>query len=331
MDKNALVSIIIPIYNVEKFLEKCIDSCLNQTYENTEIILIDDGSTDSSGKICDEYQNNNKNIFSFHKNNGGVSSARNEGIKRSNGEYIIFVDADDYLAKDFIEYMINLMSITKADMCISKNCFMSNEEQQIVEDNIVKLNNINATKLLMSPMVQVGCWNKIYKKDLLNNNNIRFSEDLFFGEGLEFIIKSAQKSNLVGVGERKVYYYRKNNLNSATTDFKYMNFVNGEKALLKIKEEISVNDDSIISAWNLHYILFCINTLINIISNDNEKNNKKNIKSWKRKISKNITKIIMDKEVKSKYKIKAFVSIVCPQILVFRNKNNKEKIINESV
>ena len=120
-------------------------------------------------------------------------------------------------------------------------------------------------------------------------------------------------------------------MNSATTALKYENFINGEKALLKIKEEIAVNDNSTISAWNLHYILFCINTLINIISNDNEKHNRKNIKSWKSKISKYIIKIILDKEIKTKYKIKALISIVCPQILVFRNKNNKEKMINKSV
>ena len=95
MKNNPLVSVIIPVYNVEKYLEECIDSVLNQTCQNIEIILVDDGSTDSSGQICDKYAENNKHICVIHQKNGGLSDARNAGFLRAGGEYVYFLDSDD--------------------------------------------------------------------------------------------------------------------------------------------------------------------------------------------------------------------------------------------
>ena len=117
--KNDLISIIVPVYNVEKYLEKCINSILNQTYKNIEIILIDDGSTDNSGKICDDFSLRFKNIFAFHKINGGSSSARNYGIKKANGNYIMFVDSDDWIDNDMVEFLYNNLKENNCDISIS--------------------------------------------------------------------------------------------------------------------------------------------------------------------------------------------------------------------
>ena len=109
IEKNdILVSVILPVYNVEKYLIKCLDSVIRQTYQKLEIILVDDGSTDSSGKICDEYANKDGRIKVFHKKNGGLSDARNYGIERSTGEYLAFIDSDDYVDDDYIEFLMNL-------------------------------------------------------------------------------------------------------------------------------------------------------------------------------------------------------------------------------
>ena len=97
METNAMISIIIPVYNVENYLNRCIDSVLSQTYKNLEIILIDDGSTDSSSKICDFYQEKDRRVIAYHKRNEGQGIARNYGIDRSKGEYIMFVDSDDWI------------------------------------------------------------------------------------------------------------------------------------------------------------------------------------------------------------------------------------------
>lgn len=109
IDDKILISVVVPIYNVEKYLNKCVDSLLNQDYSNLEIILVDDGSTDSSGKIVDEYKEKNKNIKVIHKENGGLSSARNAGLKEAIGQYIIFIDSDDWIDTKMISTLFNLI------------------------------------------------------------------------------------------------------------------------------------------------------------------------------------------------------------------------------
>lgn len=108
-DQMPLISVIVPAYGVEKYIEKCLDSIINQTYRNIEIILIDDGSKDSSGEICDNYAKLDSRIKVYHKENGGLSDARNYGIERATGEYLTFIDSDDYVDLDYIEFMYNLV------------------------------------------------------------------------------------------------------------------------------------------------------------------------------------------------------------------------------
>ena len=115
---NSKISIIVPIYNVEKYLRKCIDSILNQSYDNLQIILVDDGSPDNCPKICDEYLNKDNRIQVIHKSNGGLSSARNAGIKVANGKYIAFIDSDDYIELNMIEKLVNAIEKSNADLCI---------------------------------------------------------------------------------------------------------------------------------------------------------------------------------------------------------------------
>ena len=119
MTEKDLISIVIPVYNVQDYLNKCLDSVLNQTYNNIEIILVDDGSTDKSGEICDKYNEKDNRIQVIHKQNGGLSDARNVGIKNARGKYITFVDSDDYLELDYIEYLYNLIKKynTKMSIC----------------------------------------------------------------------------------------------------------------------------------------------------------------------------------------------------------------------
>jgi len=110
------ISIIVPVYNVENYLCKCVDSILEQTYKEIELILIDDGSTDSSGVICDKYKNKDTRVFVIHKKNEGVSSARNCGLKVAVGDYVGFVDSDDYVLNDMYEYLLNLSIMYNADI-----------------------------------------------------------------------------------------------------------------------------------------------------------------------------------------------------------------------
>ena len=111
-----MVSIIVPVYKVESYLPQCIESIINQTYPNLEIILIDDGSPDACGKICDEYAKQDKRIKVFHKQNGGLSDARNYGVARASGEYLSFVDSDDWIEPDMFEVLVKVADDNKADL-----------------------------------------------------------------------------------------------------------------------------------------------------------------------------------------------------------------------
>ena len=116
------ISVIVPVYKVEKYLNKCVDSIVNQTFTDIEIILVDDGSPDNSGKMCDDWSQKDRRIRVIHKENGGLSDARNRGIQESSGEYIIFIDSDDFIEPKMLEVLYNLATDHDADVAISGLC-----------------------------------------------------------------------------------------------------------------------------------------------------------------------------------------------------------------
>lgn len=138
MENQALVSIIIPVYNVEKYLRECIDSVINQTYKNLEIILVDDGSTDSSGKICDEYVEKDSRVVVVHKKNEGPSKTRNAGLENANGKYVYFLDSDDYIESTALELLINTAESKQADLVFFDAHSFSDDGSQIKQGYIVK-------------------------------------------------------------------------------------------------------------------------------------------------------------------------------------------------
>lgn len=331
MKNDELVSIIIPAYNVEKYIEKCVMSCIEQDYSNIEVIAVDDGSPDLSGEILDSIAKKYNCLKVFHKKNGGVSRARNYGMNHASGDYICFVDGDDFLEKDFVSYMMKIVKQTSSDFVLSKNCFTFDGQIQPL-DNIKQISAEEATALLLSSRVEVGCWNKMYKRKMLIDNEIFFNETLFFGEGLEFIIRVAQISNNVGIGERLIYNYRKNNLSSATTNFNYKNFINGEKSLLKIQKDFVMTSSLVNDTWKLHYFLFCSNALIGVITNRKQVDNYKMIKrEWKEKTRKYSIELFFKKITNLKIKVKIIIVNFMPIILVYTNNFKRKKKIKGSV
>ena len=208
--KNDLISIIIPIYNVEKYLEKCLNSVINQTYSNLEIILIDDGSTDNSKFICDEYAKKDKRIIVIHQKNGGLSYARNVGLNNANGKYITFVDSDDFISKYYIEILYQNI--------IKYNCEISMCSQYIVSDkniiddnktiNNVKLfDSITALKLMLyQKKINNSAWGKLYNKSVFEN--IMYPVGKIY-EDISTTYKTFLKSKKVCLSSCKYYYYVK--------------------------------------------------------------------------------------------------------------------------
>ncbi len=167
-----LVSIVIPIYNVEKYLRECVDSILSQDYNNTEIILVDDGSPDNCGRICDDYANSFSNVISLHKENGGLSDARNYGMKYAKGKYICFVDSDDYVSPQYISHLFDALRKTGADVSVSWFSNVYDYTPICERTNIRGLEKLSGKqcleRLLYQNGIEFSAWGKLYKRELLN-------------------------------------------------------------------------------------------------------------------------------------------------------------------
>lgn len=166
---KELASIIIPVYNVELYLKECIDSLLNQTYKNIEILIVDDGSTDNSGKICDSCCRDPR-VTVFHQSNAGVSVARNFALDQANGEYVFFVDPDDFVEPDFISCSIASLEEKNADLVIfSHTELFENSIKKIVPTKSLGLNTLEIKKKIISDDIENFLWNKAYRKQLWKN------------------------------------------------------------------------------------------------------------------------------------------------------------------
>ena len=203
-----LVSVIIPVYKVEDYIHKCVDSVVNQSYKNLEIILVDDGSPDNCPKICDEYAKKDKRIKVIHKKNGGLSDARNAGIDKCHGKYITFVDSDDWLPLDAIEWLHSIAEKTNSDIASGnlKEVFDRDERKDLADDNHYDvLGREDALEALMYLHdLSNSASGKIYKKELFDN--IKYPVGKHY-EDLATTYKIFDEANNVVVSKRIVYYY----------------------------------------------------------------------------------------------------------------------------
>lgn len=269
------ISAIIPVYNCEKFIEKCVQSLLNQKYINLEIILVDDGSTDNSGNICDEIGKLDNRIKVFHKKNGGVSSARNFGIENSTGDYVTFIDADDTVSPEYIEYLYKIMIENDCDVSLTRYPLKFNSRTVINNvsfdnDELEICSGINAAKEMLLYKIVISSWNKMFSKKLLIQNNIRFNEVLSFGEGFEFVINCFLHSNKVAIGNVKIYNYRVDNQNSVMTKFSrklVTGSIDSQNSILEMINHVSdvQGKKSLLKCWkysNWHTNCDCLNTIL---------------------------------------------------------------------
>lgn len=208
-----LISIVVPVYNIAEYLSECIESIMSQTYRNIEIIIVDDGSTDGTSELCDELSLQDSRIVVIHQTNGGVSSARNCGIDTARGQYITFIDGDDWVEKNYIEVLYN--SIKKGDADISAVGFIyqyPNGEEKIL--NITEKSVlIRATEALnqvcdpIRPWVGYAC-GKLVRKDILKNNGIRFDTSVKICEDSLFWCTVFEQSETVVKNKEAMYNYR---------------------------------------------------------------------------------------------------------------------------
>ena len=224
-----LISIIIPVYNCSKYINKCIDSIIKQKGVDYEILLIDDGSTDSSGGICDLYAKKHKNIMVYHKENEGVSATRNTGLDNCRGEYITYVDSDDFLEPNALSLMLKKLLELDVDIVIGSFNKVSSEgdllasiqntdgdslldANEIVEYTISYLRNPRKNQMLMS------CWAKLFRRSIIEKNSIRFDTSLDNAEDMDFNFNYLSYVKSALFIEQTVYNHKKNmSYNSLST------------------------------------------------------------------------------------------------------------------
>lgn len=328
------VLVVVPVYNVEKFLKRCLDSISNQTYKNIKCILVDDGSTDSSGFICDDYAKKDNRIISLHKKNGGLSSARNFALdyhskNRSDDEkYLMFVDSDDWLAENAIEKLVNEMIFSDSDMiCFNYIAVYKNNRYSFM--NTTK--NCNYTtiqvkeKLLYDYWLN-SVWDKFYKICIFDS--LRFCENINF-EDSEIMPKILLKTNKIYCIKDYLYYYTRYNTNSILNNYidskNFLGIYYGWKSHLETAKILKIND--LINYCNKKLYTFALKSFVlNTLDNNLSVENRTELLSYlKRNVNGNInSKIMYVLCIKYSFfcKIYAYIIVAFNKIkLFFRNKS----------
>lgn len=258
LDVTNKVSVIVPVYRAERSIQRCIESLLTQTYKNIEVILVDDGSPDNSGKICDQYTNDGR-VKVIHEKNKGVSHARNIGLDNATGTYITFCDADDYYSPDHIEKSLQAAIANKSDITISgyyieidKGKFISsvNESSRMVSsDEVIEHCTIDN---------EFGgfCWNKLYRSDLVKG--IKFPEDMAMLEDTYFLFSALKRAKNMYYLASPLYYYC-NNRESAVRNvdnlFSEKNTLKYNDSWKKIVAKFNLEDNNLLYATIFEFAL----------------------------------------------------------------------------
>lgn len=245
---NIQLSIIIPVYNVEKYLKKCLDSVLDQDISNYEIIVVNDGSKDNCQNIIDEYQAKYPTLIkSYIKENGGLSSARNYGIERASGKYISFIDSDDYVEKNHYKKMLDLAIEEESDLVATdfEYVWENNEKEPIYKNGIEKVNSNLKKCMFLSPLFS---WNKMYRRELFNELKCRYPEGLWYEDIPVTLYYSANSKKISYLNELGFHYLQRNSsiMGSSYSEKMKDIFTEFENVYKKFKEKdllIEYNDE----------------------------------------------------------------------------------------
>lgn len=235
------ISVIVPVYNVEEYLEKCLDSLVNQTLKDIEIIVVNDGTKDNSQDIIDKYVKKYKNIKCYKKENGGLSSARNYGLKYAKGEYIAFVDSDDYVEKNMYEDMYNKAKEDNFDVVACDLKYIYDDEEVLAYSNLKK--DLTTKEEIKKSYIYIypAAWNKIYKKELLKN--IEFKEKVWF-EDVEFLYRLYPRINSIGYINKYYYnYVQREGAITRTFNSKLYDYINNWNGIIDFYKKENLYDE----------------------------------------------------------------------------------------
>ncbi|MEE0930952.1 MAG: glycosyltransferase [Acutalibacteraceae bacterium] len=285
MKENPLISVIVPIYKVEDYLKRCVDSIINQTYNNLEIILVDDGSPDNCPQICDNYAKQDSRIKVVHKKNGGLSDARNAGMKVATGEYISFIDSDDWI--DLNTYMLTVEKMIETNSDIGAfNIILVYDDKEISPDLSQEFEVMNSEQAIETTIdnikVRTPVWNKIYKKDLLKDLEFKkgkLNEDEFF------TFRVLDKANkIVYLHRQNYYYYQRATSIMGKYSVKRLDMVEG------VRERLLFISENYPGLYNKAKISFCFTCLYHyqkLLKNaniDSDNIGKRKLKEYRKQI-----------------------------------------------
>lgn len=285
--KNELISIIVPVYKVEKYLSKCIDSILSQTYKNFELILVDDGSPDNCPQICDEYAKKDDRIRVIHKKNSGVSETRNEGVRNAKGTFICFVDSDDYVSENYISSLLDAQKINNSDIVFGRYCRVFNDKVVNVEEDLKSLVEDKKYEMFFSDYSRVmgSMCRLLIRKTIFEN--IQFDKSLKYCEDLYFVLQLFNLNCTISYTNEIIYYYVCN-VDSVTQKFSKQSAYNYESAILKCIDLLKNNIDKTLIS-NMLFGIFTLAIKQAVVTNDytvlvdfEKYNTKDNYKAYKK-------------------------------------------------
>lgn len=271
------VSVIIPVYKVQEYLDECLNSMDRQTYKDFELILVDDGSPDFCGEICEEYAKNHDNTKVIHQENAGLSQARNNGVKIASGDYIIFVDSDDYVTDDYIDYLVNLAEKYDADVAIGENVkFIDNNIPKIPIKN--EFDNLCDSAQALSKICYneypICAWGKIYKRNLVEK--YPYPAGALY-EDLATTYKIVGDAEKIAYGNRVIYFWRQRS-GSITHEPVTERHLYGITATKKMLEYIKENYPSAIPSAQVRCATKIIDTAYRVVMGNKDREMFENIR-----------------------------------------------------
>ncbi|MBR5192033.1 MAG: glycosyltransferase family 2 protein [Clostridia bacterium] len=289
--KNSLITVVVPVYNMGKLLPKAIDCLLQQTYKNYEILIIDDGSNDGSSAVCDDCALKSSSIRVVHKENGGLSSARNCGIENANGEFIIFPDPDDWVENNYLQQLVELHEEYNSNLEIGGH-YVDYENRSSIHNEKGKkrlLSKNEALKVLMLPFEFCGfAWNKLYHLDIINKHQLRFDTELGMAQDLHFAFRYLSLCEKIAYNPSPTYHYFQHiggvtNAKSPLTQRKTSGLKTYEKiAELAGEENKEVKDLALSTIFNMSMHFVYIYYLTKMQDKELLKKLKNNLKTYKK-------------------------------------------------
>lgn len=302
------ISVIVPIYNVEDYLTRCLESIIHQTYDNLEIILVDDGSPDQCGNICDKYKEKDERIIVIHQKNKGLSEARNSGIEIATGAYLFFVDSDDYIKEEMVEHLYNNLKENTAQISCCNHIDVYNDDKFVVlkaDKDMVLMNSKKAlSEFLFGKTVDVVAWNKLYDARLFSD--IRFRANKLFEDHFTTYLL-LDKADVIVHSYEPLYYYckRKTSIGGASFSERTMDL---KEALDEECDYIKKKYPELTNDMNLGYLIWLLVIYNKMVLAD--KIDRNLLKQLKRMICSNFFYVIISKKICLRLKIQLVLLLI---------------------